>query len=91
MRVSHEIRMSLSFIISPDSLEMFACFRKTVARLSYDIRRSFAKILHCKFAKVSRHEVRNTRMKVVRLSHDSRVTVLRNILAQNSHKIFKHV
>ena len=36
--------MSLSFIFSTDSRMMFACFLKTVTRLSYDIRTGVAKI-----------------------------------------------
>ena len=49
VRVSHEIRtnVAFSFIVSPDSREVFACFLKTVARLSYNIRTSVAKISHC--------------------------------------------
>ena len=40
------IRMSLSFIFSPDSHEVFACFLKTVARPSWDT--------HTRFIRVSR-------------------------------------
>ena len=60
------VRVSLSFIFSPDSLEVFPCFLKTVARPSYDIQ-----ISHCKFVKISRRQVR-----------DTRETVLQNILAK---------
>ena len=51
------------------------------SRLSYDICTSVAKISHCKFAKISRLQVRDTRTNVIRLSHDSRVIVLQ-ILAK---------
>ena len=47
------IRMSLSFIFSPNSGEVFA-------RLACDRRASVAKISHCKFAKLSRRQVRDT-------------------------------
>ena len=72
--------MSLSFIFSPDSHEVFAYFLKTVAQVSYDIRTSVAKFSHCKFAKISR-----------RHSYDRRSSVARHILAINSLKFFKHV
>ena len=79
MRVSYDIRirMSLSFVFSPDSREVFACFLKTVARLSYDIRTSVATFLHCKFVKSSRRQVRDICTNVVRLSHERRATVAR--------------
>ena len=54
--------------------------RATVVRHSRDIRTSVAKISHCKFAKISRRQVRDTRTNVARPSHDCRATVLRNIL-----------
>ena len=54
--------------------------RATVVRHPRDIRTSVAKISHCKFAKISRRQVRDTRTNVARPSHDSRATVLRNIL-----------
>ena len=43
----------------------------TVVRHSRDIRTSVAKIWHCKFAKISRRQVRDTRTNVTRPSHDS--------------------
>ena len=55
--------------------------RATVVRHSHDIRTSVAKISQCKFAKISRRQVRDTRTNVARPSHDSRATVLRNVLA----------
>ena len=58
------VRMSLSFIFLPDSREVFACFLKTVTRLSYDIRTSVAKISHCKFANISWRQVRDTCTKI---------------------------
>ena len=36
------VRMSLSFIFSPDSRGVFACFLKTVTQLLYNIRTSVA-------------------------------------------------
>ena len=54
--------------------------RATVVRHSRDICTSVAKISHCKFAKISRRQVRDTRTNVTRPLHDSRATVLRNIL-----------
>ena len=46
--------------------------RATVVRHSRGIRTSVAKILHCKFAKISRRQVRDTRTNFARPSHDSR-------------------
>ena len=45
--------------------------RATVLRHSRDIRTSVAKISHCKFAKISRRQVHDTRKNVARLSRDS--------------------
>ena len=91
------VRMSLSFIFSPDSREVFACFLKTVERLS--CRTTFVRhsyecseiISHCKFAESSRRQVRDTRANDVRLSHDSRATVLRHVLAKKFAYVLKHV
>ena len=46
--------------------------RATVVRHSRDIRTSVAKISHCKFTKISRQQVRDTRTDVARRSRDSR-------------------
>ena len=75
-RVSHDFPANVTYfhLNSYDS-------RAAFVRVSRDIRTSVAKILHRKFAKISRRrQVRNTRTNVARRSHDSRVTVLRNIL-----------
>ena len=56
--------------------------RATVVRQSHDIRTSVAKVSHCKFAKISQRQVRDTRTNVVRPSHDGRATVLRFFLAK---------
>ena len=56
--------------------------RATVVRHSHDIGMSVAKISHCKFAKISRRHVRDTRTYVARPLHDSRATVLRNIFGE---------
>ena len=45
--------------------------RATVVRHSRNIRTSVAKISHCKFAKISRRQVRDTSTNVARPSHDS--------------------
>ena len=66
--------MSPSFIASPDSLEVFACFLKTIVRHLYVIYTSVAKFWHSKFAKISGQQVRDIRMNILRLSHDSRAT-----------------
>ena len=83
MRVSHDVstnvalfsfsflRMSVSFIFSPDSHQVFACFLKTVTQLSYFIRTSVTKISYCKFAKILWQQVRDTCTNVVRRSHNS--------------------
>ena len=69
--------------------------RATFVRHSRDIRTSVAKIWHCKFAKISRRQVRDSRATVVRPSHDSRTTVARQsceiFWRKKSHKIFQHV
>ena len=62
--------MSLSFIFSSDSREISQDCRATVVRHSRDIRTSVAKFWHCKFAKISRRQVRDTRTNVARPSHD---------------------
>ena len=54
--------------------------RQIVGRFSQDCHATLAKISHCKFAKISRRQVRDTRTNVAGPSHDSRATVLRNIL-----------
>ena len=79
MRVSHDVLTNVAY---------FNQFSFNVARLSYDIRTSVAKISNFKFAKISRRQVRDTRTNVVRLSHDRRATVLRNIqLAKKKNRI----
>ena len=69
--------------------------RATVLRHSHDIRTSVAKILHCKFAIISRRQVCDTRANVARPSHDRRTTVARQSCEMfwriNSYKILKHV
>ena len=82
------VRMSLSFIFSPDSREIFTCCLKTVARPSCDTRTTFVRvspiISHCKFAKISRRQVRDIRTNVARQSCEM-------FWKKNSHPIFKHV
>ena len=88
------VRMSLiSFISSPDGREVFACFLKTVARPSYDIHTSVAKISHCKFAKISRRQVRDTRTNVQsdrgfgnQLATISRHMKILTTIARHSHE-----
>ena len=81
-RHSYECRLVLFF------RQIFA---RTVTRLSYGIRMTIVRVSQ-NFAKISRRHVRDTRMNVVRLSHDSRATVLRHVLPKiKSHKVFKHV
>ena len=85
MRVSHDIRittfvrMSLCFIFSQDSRELFACFLKNIARQSYDCRTTFVRVSRnfriVNSTKISRRlQVRDTCTNVVRLSHDSLAT-----------------
>ena len=57
------------------------------SRLLHDIRTSVTKISHCKFAKISRRQVRDSAKNVIRLSHDS----LAKYFGKRSHNIFKHV
>ena len=83
------VRMLLSLIFSPDSCEVFACFLKTVARLSYNICMSVMKILHRKFAKISGQQVRDTHTNVVRLSCTCHTTVTR-VLPNISEKKFAY-
>ena len=88
VRVSRDIRASVArhsyecrlVLFSRQMVTRFSqdC-RATVVRHSRDIRTSVAKISHCKFAKISRRQVRDTCTNVARPSHDSRATVLRNI------------
>ena len=88
-------RMSLSFIFSPDSRELFECFLKNVARQSYNIRTSVAKLSDCKLAKFVATGLRHShkhRTIVVQQSRDSLATDSRLFLAKkNSHEIFQHV
>ena len=70
-------QMSLSFIFLPEMF--FQDCHATVMPVSHDIGTSVPKILHCKFAKFLRRQVCD----IARTSHDSRVTVLRIILAKN--------
>ena len=65
------IRMSLSFIFSPDSREVFACFLKTVVQPSYDTRTTFVRVLQ-KIGIVNSPKFRG----------DTRTTVLRDSLAK---------
>ena len=105
VRVSHNIhtcecrttfiRMSLSFIFSPDSCEVFARLshhcRAKLALPSCDTRTTLVRVLR-KFRIVNSPKFRGNKFAILaRTSHDSRTTVLRNILAKKSHKIFKHV
>ena len=91
------VRMSLSFIFSPDSREVFARLSRD-RRATCDIRTSVAKISHCKFAKISRRQVHDTRTNVARQSRDVRAkyfgekirikffNMLKNFVTQeNSH------
>ena len=76
------VRMSLSFIFSPDSRRVFACFLKTVARPSCDMscecRENFALFI-CQ---------RGDRFATLaQTSRDRHTTVARNIWRKNSHKI----
>ena len=84
VRQSRDIRASVARHSYECRLVLFS--RKIVARFSQDcratvvrhsrgIRPSVAKISHCKFAKILRRQVRDTRTNVVRPSHDSRATV----------------
>ena len=45
--------------------------RPTIVRHSHDIRMSVAYISHCKFAKISLRQVRDTRTNIALPSHDS--------------------
>ena len=83
VRVSHDFPANVNYF----HLNSFECrlvlfSRQIVARFSQDcratvvrhsrvIRTSVAKISHCKFAKISRRQVRDTRANVARLSRDS--------------------
>ena len=63
--------MSLCFIFSPDSREVFTCLLKTVVGQSHNIRMSVTKISHCKFAKISRRQVCDTHTNGAQQSHDT--------------------
>ena len=69
----YDIRMNVAqFYFSPHCREMFACFLKTVARLSYDIHTIVAKFWYCKLPKF-----RGDRFATLaRRSYDFRTTVL---------------
>ena len=71
--ISHDCRAIVLLSVSSDCREGFACCLNTVARPLCDIRTStsVAKISYCKFAKILRRQVRDTRTKVARPSHDS--------------------
>ena len=74
--------MSLSFIFSPDSREVFACFLKTVARPLCDTRTTFVRMSQ-KFHIVNWPKFRSDRFPTLaRMSCDSHATVLRNFLAK---------
>ena len=45
----------------------FACFVRTVMRLSNDIRATVVNLSHCRFATISRRNVRDSRTNVIRL------------------------
>ena len=80
------VQMLLSFIFSPDSRQVFACFLKTVAQLLYDIPMSGTNFLHHKFTKSLLRQVRDTVdtcTKVVRLSHD--ISVDSNGVGAHAH------
>ena len=66
--------------------------RATVMRHSRDIRATFVRVSrknsHCKFAKISRRQVRDTRTNVARQSRDS---LAKYFGEKKSHKIFQHV
>ena len=66
--------MSLSIIFSPDSPKLFACFLKTVMRLSYDIHTSVTNFPLCKFALILRRQACDILTNIVRLSHNGRAT-----------------
>ena len=58
---------------------------KTVVRHTYDV----AKILHCKLAKISRRQVRDTHTNVVRLSRDSLTKYFGKIIRINFLNMLK--
>ena len=86
VRVSRDIRTNVRLgLFSRQIVARFSqdC-RATVVRHSRDIRTSVAKISHCKFAKLSRRQVRDTRTDVARQSCEI-------FWRKYSHKIFQHV
>ena len=84
-RHSYECRLLNSFIFLPVSRDVFVCFLKTVARLSYDIRMTIIRVSRNVRIVNSRRHVRNSRMNAVRLSHDSLATYF----DKNSHKLVR--
>ena len=97
VRQSRDIRESVSRHSYECRLVLFSpqIVARTVARLSYGIRTTIVResrnFCIVNFAKISRRHVRDTRMNVVQLSHDSHATVLRHVLSKKSQKVFKHV
>ena len=81
VRVSHDFPANVSILILIRttvarhlfSRQIVTSFSHVVSRLSRDrdIRTSVAKISHCKFAKISRRQVRDIHTNVVQPSHDS--------------------
>ena len=89
------VRMTLSFIFSPDSREFFACCLKTVARPSCDTRTTFLRVSR-KFRIINSPKFRGDRFAIfARTSRDRRTTVARQsceiFWEKNSPPIFKHV
>ena len=71
------VRMTLSFILSPDSREFFACCLTTVARLSCDTRTTFVRVSR-KFRIVNSTKFRGDRFATfAQTSGDRRETVAR--------------
>ena len=76
------VRMTLSFIFSPDSREFFACCLKTVARPSCDTCTTFVRVSR-KFCVVNSPNCSGDRFATfARTSRYRRATVLRNILGK---------
>ena len=65
--------------------------RATVVRHSHDIRTSVAKISHCKFAKLSRRQVRDIRFNKLKLEAELKAyCTLPDIGSYNTELVFCH-